>query len=152
MIASLSSIQRRNVKQLLRIPVNDKPFGRRHFKNAVFPIFSVPHRSILARNVGCLPNFADIFGGFGKVVACDYFYLRQAAVVTYASPKAAQAARRSLQNSKISLIASRRCLEVGFCRQNANGAALGVATELHLPSAQPGKPVLVALREDEIDE
>ncbi len=59
----------------------------------VYLLFSVLHRSILARNVGCLPNFADIFGGFGKVVACDYYYLRQAAVVTYASPKTAQAER-----------------------------------------------------------
>ncbi len=67
---------------------------------------STPKRSILAYNLSCLPKFADLFGGFGNIIGCNYFFLHQAAIITFDCRLSAAAAKRSMENCGMSLIGS----------------------------------------------
>ncbi len=64
-------------------------------------------RHVLAYNLSCLPKFADLFGGFGNIIGCNYFFLHQAAIITFdCRLSAAAAAKRSMENCGMSLTGS----------------------------------------------
>ncbi len=78
-----------------------------------------PRRSIRAVNLTPQVNFALLFGGFGEILALDFYVDSGMAIITYATSAAAKAALLCLQISEIIVEGASEILHVELSDEDA---------------------------------
>ncbi len=83
-------------------------------------------KSIRAVNLTPQVNFALLFGGFGQIIALDFYVDSGMAIITYATSAAAKAALLCLQSSEIIVEGASEILNVEFSDEDAKNRGSNV--------------------------